>query len=58
MSNGTREVPSLNHIKKQYEDKNTTVKFIYRGRNKKITLLLFRERSNEEFLCSVQDVEN
>ena len=54
----TRETPLLTFIKEKHEDETTLIKFIYRGRNKKITLPIYHEDSYEEFLCLIQDVEN
>ena len=58
MNGKTREIPLLTYIKEINEDKMTSTKFIYRGRNKKIALPIYREGSCEEFLCLIQDVEN
>ena len=58
MSGKARETPPLTYIKEKYEDKTTAIKFIYRGRNKKVTLPVYREGSYEEFVCLIQDVEN
>ena len=58
MSGKSRETPPLTYIKEKYKDKTTAIKFIYRGRNKKVTLPVYREGSYKEFVCLIQDVEN
>ena len=55
MNSTEREVPPIQYWRKMYTEKTNTIKFIYRRQNKKSTLPLFRERSNEEFLTLIQD---
>ena len=58
MNNRTREIPPLTYMKEKYEEKTTSIKLIYRGRNKKVSLPLYHVGSSEELLCLIQDVKN
>ena len=58
MNSKTREKPPLKYIKEKHSNKTTSIKFVYRGRNKKISLPIYHEGLYEEFLCLIQDVEN
>ena len=59
MSYSAREVASLACLIEDYEERTISVKFVYRGRNKKVVSLpVFREGSHEEFLCLIQNIDN